>query len=84
MLDIEFDDFELGSKRPPTQWVAVAPPVNPRHTQRSDYHTDCHFRIAKVCLRLLCMLKYIHLNDICEIWQPRFPRLSSYNSYSTH
>lgn len=46
MLDIEFDDFELGNKRPPPQWVAVAPPVNPRHAQRSVSPAtlqECHF-----------------------------------------
>jgi hypothetical protein len=37
MFDFEMDDLDLGSKRVPRQWVAVAPP--PKQRQKGRWNT---------------------------------------------
>lgn len=40
MLDIDFEELDLGSRRKPTEWVAVAPPVVVRKKQVARYETQ--------------------------------------------
>lgn len=35
MLEVDFDDLDLGSKRKPTEWVTVLPPSAHQPRQRS-------------------------------------------------
>ena len=46
MLDVDFDDLDLGSKRKPTEWVAVLPASAQQPRQRSSRYVQKQSRCS--------------------------------------
>lgn len=73
MLEVDFDDLDLGSKRKPTEWVAVLPPSAQQPRQRSSRYVSPEQMFAS---ELSWAAKSVHVLSL--------PGRSCLRSYACH